>query len=343
MPLSDTNITTNQQQQPQQPLRILPYNVSFGTGNTDFIREDQKQCFGSSAPEGKFCMNNFHDIKQQARLLVQLKMNVTGYEYDNIVKWEDRDPLPIFRGHPRTNVRGYWKTSPATKCPNQINSTALGAFGHRPQAAYLAWEYPDLLDVQVSVAPNPCFAINTTNGLDRAFRLGTYRQNHTNNQNLTKRPKRIEKSDFYTKYQVAIVLGGIGAAFRMVNHLAAGQCVVLQRFKFEEWYYKFLTPYVNYIPIQQDLSDLISTARWIKEHPQEVKEIARKGQEFYREYLSFPRNNDHWHELLWRLSERLHETNSTHEERWEYENMVTFLRQPDGSFAEVADVVKVEK
>ena len=144
---------------------------------------------------------------------------------------------------------------------------------------------------------------------------------------------------------MAIVLGGIGAAFRTARHFAAGQCVVLQRFKFEEWYYKYLTPYVNYIPVQEDLKDLISTAQWIKSHPQRVKEIARKGQLFYSQYLSFHRNNDHWHELLWRLSERLHETRRTELERWNFEydywlnhsqGVSTFERQQsDGNFVEV--------
>ena len=61
------------------------------------------------------------------------------------------------------------------------------------------------------------------------------------------------------------------------------------------WFSDFLVPYVNYIPVAYDLSDLQEKIRWVLDNPAEGEEIANRSMglasmlfspEFQREYLS---------------------------------------------------------
>ena len=61
------------------------------------------------------------------------------------------------------------------------------------------------------------------------------------------------------------------------------------------WFSDFLVPYVNYIPVAYDLSDLQEKIRWVLDNPMEGEEIAKRAMgfasllfspEFQREYLS---------------------------------------------------------
>ena len=68
-----------------------------------------------------------------------------------------------------------------------------------------------------------------------------------------------------------------------------------------------MKPFVHYIPLREDLSDLKETMEWVRDNPSEVKKIAEQGYQFYWDYLSFVQTEKHVHELLWRLSIAAHE------------------------------------
>ena len=82
---------------------------------------------------------------------------------------------------------------------------------------------------------------------------------------------------------------------------------MLQDFVYQEWYTKYLQPYVHYIPVSEDLHDLNATMHWIQDHPVEVHAIALNGRAFYEKYLTFARDEDHIFELVYRLSEYTHD------------------------------------
>jgi hypothetical protein len=50
-----------------------------------------------------------------------------------------------------------------------------------------------------------------------------------------------------------------------------------------------MKPYVDYIPLEGNLSNLNKTLHWVQENPQKVREIASSGRLFYECYLSFER------------------------------------------------------
>ena len=280
---------------------ILPYNISVGSHSADMSWKGLREwgiCISSSAAKGSFTMTNFEDMINQNKKRSASKGNTNKHP----LLWEERQPIPIFRGDPRIPFRNNkkWKEN---GCPN------VTEMGHRMKAADFSFFHPHLLDAVVSFHNNKCNHFccmqnqTQTNGIDRIFRLGSY-----NKENMP--PSRIPSEKYYSKYQTVLVLGGIGAAFRTGRHLSAGQAIVLQDFKFEEWFVAYMDPFVHYIPLKEDLSDLKEVMEWVRDNPAEVKKIAEQGNKFYWDYLSFEQTDNHWHELLWRLSLSAHENGS---------------------------------
>ena len=52
-----------------------------------------------------------------------------------------------------------------------------------------------------------------------------------------------------------------------------------------QWFYAALEPYRHFVPIQNDLSDLLERIEWAKEHDDEVQAISANAQEFARNNL----------------------------------------------------------
>jgi len=47
-----------------------------------------------------------------------------------------------------------------------------------------------------------------------------------------------------------------------------------------QWFYSALKPYVHYIPIENDMKDLVEKVEWAKCHDEEASRISRNGREF---------------------------------------------------------------
>jgi len=266
----------------REPTRILPGNVSLGLNVADFHKRNTGSCIGNSSPNGLFSMTNFLDTrywcKQQDAYTTQ-KGNYTipkGYRFKRNIPWEKRSSIPVFRGHPRFKEPfrlrdNDWKNN-LTACPE------LEVMGYRPYVTSISLQHPELLDASLSDDGHPCRALwNLTGGY-------------------------INKHHYFSKYQSVLVLAGIGAAFRFTEHLAAGQAVILQDFKYVEWFTPYMTPNVHYIPLQKDLKNLTQVLEWVRDHPKEVREIAQNGKEFYHKWLNLEMIDQHWYELMWRLA-----------------------------------------
>ena len=70
------------------------------------------------------------------------------------------------------------------------------------------------------------------------------------------------------------------------------------RSDFIEFFQEALEPWVHYVPVAEDLSDLEATILWAKEHDEEARAIAEAGYEFILENLTYEHVKDYWRELL---------------------------------------------
>ena len=264
--------------------RVMPYNLTLGISLGDYdLDRFGFSCLRSSAPNGTFCMTNFLENRRFA-----------GHTEYKVLPWENRSSLPIWRGTPWVQLRGLEANQ--TDLYSQFMQRSL-----RLQVVDWSIQHPTLLDARISRVLRDLqkyFQENATNGLHKFMSFDE-----------------IPPNEYYSNYQVAVVLGGIGAAFRTGIHLSTSTAVVLQDFHYEEWFTKYMTPWVHYIPLARDLSDLNTCMQWVADNPEKVHAIAKGGYEFYHKYLSFERNQEHLYELLYKLAvhnHSVHETNLTH-------------------------------
>jgi hypothetical protein len=259
--------------------RVIPGNVTLRLSLGDWTDPNKNgfSCFGASAPNGTFTVTNFLEIQR-----------LMNYERFPTIPWEQRTALPVWRGSPWTFI------DPRNRFDNSENETTVleelveMKKVKRLPLVLFSRDNPDLVDAGLSSPrglSEKLWEYNTTNGLHKLLPI-----------------KPIDKYFYYSRYQVALVMGGVGAAFRTPSHLSTGTAVVLQDYHVEEWYVRFMQPYVHYIPLARDLSDLNKTLHWVRNNPEKVKTIAKTGQDFYEKYLSFDRTEEFLYELIYRLA-----------------------------------------
>jgi hypothetical protein len=259
--------------------RVLPRNVTFDVSHGDWT--DPKRhgygCFGNSGPGGKFTITNILEIRRMS----QNRKFAT-------LPWEERHNIPVWRGSSWT--KGHVKVANESTVLEQLIRN--GRKTRRVEAVLFSREHPGLIDAKLSSTRGilgELWERNATNGVHKLLPFHT-----------------IPEKKYYSQYRVAVVFGGIGAAFRTSIHLSTGTAVVLHTFRFEEWFTRFMKPFVHYIPLAEDLSDLNQTMHWIRDNPEEVRNIANRGQEFYEQHLSFERNQEFYYELLYKLALKSH-------------------------------------
>lgn len=70
-----------------------------------------------------------------------------------------------------------------------------------------------------------------------------------------------------------------------------------------QWYYKALQPYVHYIPLAEDLSDLELTYEWLRTHDDEVHRIADEGRLLGLSIFSRDAIEDYFAALIYEYSQ----------------------------------------
>jgi hypothetical protein len=260
--------------------RPIPYNVSIGFVQVDKLESNSSRgCIGSSSPGGKLVMPNMEDIREMIRMQSSRVTEPDQYRWAHRidVPFQERHTTPIFRGTAWATMYGRPR-----HCLKQLETS-------RYKAVSFSADHPTLLDAKFSGIDRDaktCFQDNATYAFTKLLPVD-----------------RISTPDYFSKYQVALVLGGIGAAFRLSRHFMTSTAVILQDFGYQEWFTKYLHPFVHYIPLAEDLHNLNEALHWVQDHPGEVKSIGKNGRAFWEKYLTFAHNEDHIYELVYRLSE----------------------------------------
>jgi hypothetical protein len=73
---------------------------------------------------------------------------------------------------------------------------------------------------------------------------------------------------------------------RLGLELDSGCCVLLAQGKYKLWYNDLLKPYVHYVPVKQDLSDIVEKIKWCQSHDGDCEKIAKNAKVFVSTYLS---------------------------------------------------------
>jgi hypothetical protein len=210
-----------------------------------------------------------------------------AYLISRSVPWEAKESRAVFRGALRRSTlreNCYTKTGLDFTTIDLSNWKDLS----RSKLYHLGQLHPDFLDVGVSKEPG-----NT----EQAAIL----------QQIGWRPSpRISMTDQSKRFKYVVYMeGACGWADRLKLLLAAGFVVFLQETPCTEFFTPLLQPMVHYVPVRNDLGDLVERIRWARENDEEAREIAENAAEFAASLLSqraidryiyhlFRRYGEHW-------------------------------------------------
>jgi hypothetical protein len=88
-------------------------------------------------------------------------------------------------------------------------------------------------------------------------------------------------------YKYQILVDGNTCAFSRAYWQLLSNCVMFKQTSSHiQWYYRGLKPYVHYVPVKEDLSDLISQVKWARSHDKKVHLISKNATAFAQENLT---------------------------------------------------------
>lgn len=87
----------------------------------------------------------------------------------------------------------------------------------------------------------------------------------------------IKVSNSY-KYLIDVD-GNSNAWSALFQKLLSGSVVlkVASQNNFRQWYYDDLIPWVNFVPVESDMSDLVEKVHWLLDHDGEARKIGENG------------------------------------------------------------------
>jgi len=104
-------------------------------------------------------------------------------------------------------------------------------------------------------------------------------------------------------YRYVVNVQNNAFADRLWRHLALGNVVFQEKWFFQEFFYDMLLPWVHFIPIKTDLSDLCEKVAWAKENEEKSRVISENGRSFVRDKLRLEDVNLYVATLIHRIGE----------------------------------------
>lgn len=105
-------------------------------------------------------------------------------------------------------------------------------------------------------------------------------------------------------YKYIIHVDGHVSAFRLSYTLSMNSVVLLVESDWKAWYSNLIKPYIHYIPIKKDMSDLLDKIIWCQNNDLECKNITSNALEFYNKYLQKDGIFDYFQQLLINLKKQ---------------------------------------
>ena len=190
--------------------------------------------------------------------------------------WNTKKPIAVFRGG-------------STGCGITFENTRL-------KLAYIdSFNYIDNSDGKILIDAG----ITSLNLRPRKLMNEKYLQIPDKNMILSKiklKPKM--SSSEQSNYKYIINVDGHVAAFRLTYELGMNSVILLVDSEYDMWFTKLLIPFVHYIPVKSDLSDLLDRVVWCKQNDAVCKQIALNAYTFYKKYITKDGIMDYMQKLL---------------------------------------------
>jgi hypothetical protein len=190
--------------------------------------------------------------------------------YSSRNRWEDKMPIAFFRG-----------------ADTGFCEPHLPDFGNvRFRTCLFSLAHPDLVDARLCVALWPLIADAYATQLALPY-------------------ERVpEKGHFRYKYLLDI--DGHFSAYARSRWILLSNSVPLKiDSPYEQWYHRTLQPFVHFVPVKADLSDLAAQILALRADDRRARQIAEAGRFLGAEIFSPGYVNKYFHTLLWAYSKRI--------------------------------------
>lgn len=259
-----------------------PYNFVYESDNkkikSEFIHDSYLPLFSSCSKKNysDIPLPTTDDIQRISGILFARTCN-KSYSKESSknmeINWDKKKNKAIFMGK-------------ATGCGTDIKTNM------RLKAASISQVYPDYLKVGITdwnwrLKKDKNGPLKLINSKELNFELS---------QPIT----RMEIS----KYKYILYIDGHVSAWRLSFDFSYNSVVLIVDSEYYLWFSKLLVPYVHYIPIKSDLSDLIEQIKWCKSNDKKCQEIAKNAKSFFDKYLSDEGMYDYMQSLFVKLSKK---------------------------------------
>ena len=177
-----------------------------------------------------------------------------------LIPWNQRKSKVVFRGS-------------ATGCGVTTETNI------RLKAAEIAFEYKELFD----------FALIDANKRPKIYKGQNIQI--IDDAYLTLKNIKVDKSaslndEEQFKFKYILYLDGHAAAFRLGRQLKSGSVIIIPQSQFKMWYSKKLIPMKHFVPVKDDLSDLVKQIQWCMKNDDKCKKIGENAQNLHKELFS---------------------------------------------------------
>lgn len=110
--------------------------------------------------------------------------------------------------------------------------------------------------------------------------------------------------EIQSTYKYIINIDGHVSAYRQSLEFSLGSVILMVNSDYYLWFKQYLKPYVHYIPIKKDLSDIYEKISWCKNNDHKCQQIVQNCLKFYDKFLSKNSILDYWQKTLIELREK---------------------------------------
>ena len=143
---------------------------------------------------------------------------------------------------------------------------ALNGSWHKRRVLYkLGKENPDILDI---------------------MNIGGWEVRPGNTHLIPGSCKYLSYVELAQKYAILIDIEGGGYSGRLKYLMHTGRPVIVVDRVPKEFFYPFMKPWEHYIPVENNLSDLVEKTQWILDNYEEASHIGENAKEFANQYLT---------------------------------------------------------
>lgn len=223
-------------------------------------------------------------------------------EADKVYNWPDFDTVRV-----NTTDKGSGGSGGLSYCSHTGEATI-------PDFIFCCWPETDLLDYDETV-----HAIERAGSVRAAERragwLGNMYTNYARKVMIDLGSTKPHLCDFrhvmastddqflsleqlVAKYEVLLDIEGIGYSGRLKLLLWSQRPVLVVDRPYQEYFSKLLQPWVHFVPVQRDLTDLLDRVQWCIDNPSHAAAIAARALQFAKQHLTRAAAYQVWNDRL---------------------------------------------